>query len=140
MTITLSSAMASQAAALAHQSFCSTELARSLPALSREALDDLDFGVVKVDAAGCIEVYNKYEQELGRLTEAEVQGKNFFGEIAVCTNNPLFRGLFNAGIAANNLNHLFPYTFTYRMSPTPVRVHLYRDQATLTNWILVKKV
>lgn len=140
MTVTLSSAMASQAAALAHQSFCSPELARSLPALSCEALDRLDFGVVKVDAEGGIEVYNRYEQEFGRLTEAEVQGKNFFGEIAVCTNNPLFRGLFKAGIAANNLNHLFPYTFTYRMSPTPVRVHLYRDQATSTNWILVKKI
>ena len=36
MTVTLSSAMASQAAALAHQSFCSLELARA-PALSREA-------------------------------------------------------------------------------------------------------
>lgn len=140
MTITLSSAMASQAAALAHQSFCSLELARSLPALSREALDELDFGVVKVDREGDIEIYNRYEQELGQLTEAEVRGKNFFGEVAVCTNNPLFRGLFKAGIAANRLNHLFPYTFTYRMSPTPVRVHLYRDQATSTNWILVKRV
>ena len=138
MTVT-SPAMASQAAARSSV-VLQLELARSLPALSREALDELDFGVVKVDREGDIEIYNRYEQELGQLTEADVRGKNFFGEVAVCTNNALFRGLFKAGIAANSLNHLFPYTFTYRMSPTPVRVHLYRDQATSTNWILVKRV
>ena len=139
MTATLNSAMASQAATLAQQSFCSPDLAKSIPTMSREALDGLDFGVVKVDGEGNIQVYNKYEQDLGSLTEAEVQGKNFFGEIAVCTNNALFRGVFKEGVAANNLNHLFPYTFTYKMSPTPVKVHLYRDQAASTNWILVKK-
>lgn len=139
MTATLNSAMASQAATLAQQSFCSADLAKSIPTMTRQALDGLDFGVVKVDGDGNIQAYNKYEQDLGGLTEAEVQGKNFFGEIAVCTNNALFRGVFKEGVAANSLNHLFPYTFTYKMSPTPVQVHLYRDQASSTNWILVKK-
>jgi hypothetical protein len=33
---------------------------------------------------------------------------------------------------------LFPYTFTYRLAPTEVRVHLHRS-ASGSNWILVRK-
>ena len=98
------------------------------------------FGVVKVDGEGNIEVYNKYEQDLGSLTEAEVHRP---GRLRRDRRLPpptrCSAACSRTGVAANNLNHLFPYTFTYKMSPTPVKVRAGRDQATSTNWILVKK-
>lgn len=139
MTATLNSAMATQAANLASQSFCDASLAQSIPSMSAAAIDGLDFGVVKVDDDGAIKLYNKYESDLGGWTQEAVAGKNFFTEVALCTNNAIFRGVFKEGVAAGTLNHLFPYTFTYKMSPTPVRVHLFRDAASRTNWIFVKK-
>ncbi|QDV06144.1 Photoactive yellow protein [Planctomycetes bacterium Poly30] len=139
MSATLNTAMASQASKLAGNSFCDPSLAQSIPTMSPAGIDGLDFGVVKVDDEGSIQLYNKYESELGGRTPASVAGKNFFTEVAVCTNNALFRGIFKEGVEAGTLNHLFPYTFTYKMSPTPVKVHLYRDAASKTNWIFVKK-
>ena len=139
MTSTLNTALAHQAATLAAQSFCIPEVAKRLAGMSREELDALDFGAVQVDGTGVIEKYNRYEQELGGVTEEEVRGKSFFSEVAICTNNALFKGVFAEGIRAGNLNHLFPYTFTYKMSPTPVRVRRCRDTASQTNWSLVKR-
>jgi photoactive yellow protein len=139
MTATLNTAIASQASKLASSSFCDATLAQSIPSMSPAGLNGLDFGVVKVDNEGCIQFYNRYEAELGGRTPESVAGKNFFTEVAVCTNNALFRGVFKEGVEASSLNHLFPYTFTYKMSPTPVKVHLYRDAASRTNWIFVKK-
>ena len=63
---------------------------------------------------------------------------NFFTEVAPCTNNAVFLGSFKRGVAAGAFSLAFVYTFSYRMTPTPVRIHLHRT-ARGTNWILVEK-
>ena len=110
-----------------------------LTSMSDSELHSKDFGIVKVDDQGNIQFYNRYEQELADLTESQVMGKNFFKHVAVCTNNSLFLGAFKKGVESGSLNYAFPYTFTYNMAPTNVKIHMYRDAATSTNWILVKK-
>jgi photoactive yellow protein len=111
----------------------------SLGSLSRSQADSFDFGVVKVDDSGVIQLYNKYESELAGVAPATAEGKNFFTHIAPCTNNRLFYGRFKDGVAADSLNVTLPYTFTYKMKPTNVLVQMYRDSATKTNWVFVKK-
>ena len=128
-----------QASTMAKSSFISQEQLSSLPSMSRAELDALDFGAVKVDDEGVIEIYNRYESELASVSVADAEGKSFFTQVAPCTNNNLFFGSFKKGVQEGELNALFPYTFTYRMRPTNVKVHIYRDAATRTNWVLVKK-
>ncbi len=128
-----------KAAALASRSFASPELLSKLATMSRAQLDALDFGVVKVDNTGKIELYNRYESELASIEPSKAEGKNFFKEIAPCTNNSLFYGTFKDCLAKGEMNHLFVYTFTYKMRPTNVNVHLYRDKASGKNFILVQK-
>ncbi|MBL7992181.1 MAG: PAS domain-containing protein [Candidatus Kapabacteria bacterium] len=120
-------------------SFVPDSVLQKLAALHRTEADTLDFGVVKVDDAGVIQLFNKYESELAGIAPNDAIGKNYFTQLAPCTNNRLFFGRFKDGVAANSLNVALPYTFTYKMRPTNVQIHLYRDGATKTNWIFVKK-
>jgi photoactive yellow protein len=93
----------------------------------------------RMQADGVIELYNKYEAELAGVAPTAAEGKNFFTQVAPCTNNRLFFGRFKDGIAAGALNVALPYTFTYKMKPTNVVIHLYHDAASKTNWVFVKK-
>ncbi|MCS6984640.1 MAG: PAS domain-containing protein [Leptospiraceae bacterium] len=128
-----------KAKSLAGQSFVRPEILTKLAQMSRNELDSLDFGVVKVDDHGTILIYNRYESELASIPPSQAEGKNFFKEIAPCTNNHLFYGTFKEGVKRGDLNHLFLYTFTYKMRPTNVNVHLYRDKLSGSNFILVQK-
>lgn len=101
-------------------------------------LNRADFGVIKIDDDGEILFFNKYESELSGVDPDEAVGKNFFTEIAPCTNNRLFRGRFKKGLRRNSLDETFTYTYTYRMRPTLVTIHLYRDERN-DNWIMVQK-
>ncbi|MEZ5976831.1 MAG: PAS domain-containing protein [Planctomycetota bacterium] len=111
-----------------------------LPGLTEAERDALDFGLVQLDDDGTVLAYNRTESEFTGLEPEDVVGRHFFRDVAPCTNNPLFRGVFERGLAEGRLNHLFPYTFSYRMPSTNVKVHLYRDGATGTNWLLVKRI
>ena len=141
MSVTqLNQSILKNAAAMAEKSqLASSGLLSQLPTMPRHEVDALPFGVVKVDDQGTIQLYNRYESELGGIAPTDAISRNFFTQIAPCTNNSLFYGTFKRGIVENEMNFVFPYTFTYKMKPTPVQVHLYRDPATRTNWILVKK-
>ena len=102
------------------------------------ALNDAPFGIIKIDDDGVVQFYNRYESNLSGVDPEEALGTNFFTELAPCSNNPLFLGRFADGVEEGALDEHFTYTFTYKMRPTLVDVHLYRDEAG-NNWILIKK-
>lgn len=120
-------------------SFVPDSILRGLGSLGRGDADSADFGIVQVDNEGKILLYNKYESDMAGVSVTEAEGKNFFKEVAPCTNNRLFFGKFQKGISEGSLNESFDYTFTYKMKPTNVAIHMLHDKATSTNWVFVKK-
>ncbi len=120
-------------------SFVPQDVLQNCARLTRGDVDSFDFGVVKIADDATIQLFNQYEAELASVPPSTAEGKKFFTQIGPCANNGLFFGAFKRGVASNNLNVTFPYTFTYRMKPTNVMIHLYRDNASRTNWIFVKK-
>ena len=96
------------------------------------------FGIIKLDDAGTVQFYNRYESNLSGIDPEEAVGTNFFTELAPCSNNPLFLGRFKEGVDQGELDEYFTYTFTYKMRPTLVDVRLYRDEAG-KNWIMIQK-
>ena len=90
--------------------------------LSRDQADGANFGIVKVDDQGQILLYNKYESELAGVPVASAEGKNFFTQVAICTNNRLFFGKFKDGVTSGHLDSSFNYVFTYKMKPTNVMI------------------
>ena len=110
-----------------------------LNAMNRESADAQPFGIVQVDDSGVIQLYNKWESEMAGVASDKAEGKNFFTQVAPCTNNRLVYGRFKSGVAANDLDVEMNYTFTYKMKPTNVKLRIVRDADTKTNWVLVDK-
>jgi photoactive yellow protein len=119
--------------------FVPAEFLENLPKMSASQLDALDFGCVKVSDEGKVIQYNRWESEFASVPQKDAIGKNFFRELAPCTNNRLVFGKFKDGVSAGSLDTVLSYAFTYKMRPTLVKVHLYRHPRTMTNWVLVKR-
>jgi len=109
-----------------------------LPRMSHSEIDALDVGVIQLDDAGYVVLYNRAEARFAGFTPEQAIGKHFFGELAPCTNNQLLYGKFEQGIRDGKLDARIAYTFTFRMRATYVELHLYRDAETGTNWLIVE--
>lgn len=121
-----------------HLDFADDALPEALRTASEETLNAADFGIIRVDDDGAVLFFNEAEAELSGMRPEEVRGRNFFTQVAPCTNNRLFRGRFREGLKAGTMDETFSYTYTYKMRPTLVNVRLCRD-AEGNNWIVVRK-
>lgn len=111
-----------------------------LARMSARELDQLAFGAIQLDAQGRILAYNATEAGITGRSAQEVIGKNFFRDVAPCTDTPQFRGTFDAGVRAGNLNTMFEYVFDYKMTPTRVKIHMKKAIIGDTYWIFVKRL
>ena len=109
-----------------------------LASMQTQDIDSLTFGAVEVNEEGVILSYNKAEGKLANIDPAEAIGKNFFTELAPCTNTPFFFGKFKKGVSSGNLNISFEYVFTYRMKPTRVQVYMKKALIGNSYWIFIK--
>lgn len=124
-----------------HQSFIPAPILSRLGSLTSAEADSLNFGVVKLDSNGNVLIYSRYNAtEFTDFGGKSVIGKNYFSEVAPCSNNFLFSGRFLRGVEQGMLDNGFEYVFTYKIAPTKVMVHLYHDATSATNWIFVKKI
>jgi photoactive yellow protein len=113
-------------------------LQERLATLSRDSLDALPHGVIQVADDGSVLQYNATESRFSGLTEKEVLGKHFFGEVAPCTNNSMVYGRFLEGTQRGELDVRLFYTFSYRLELINVILRLYRDHRTATNWVIIE--
>src|ERR1039458_5043757 len=67
---------------------------QKINSISEKGLDSLAYGVIQLDAEGTVLRYNAYEAGLSGLAKQKVLGKNFFKEIAPCTDIREFYGRF----------------------------------------------
>jgi photoactive yellow protein len=118
--------------------FENDEVGEALHQMSESKLDGADFGIVRVDDEGIVEFYNQYESNLAGIDPEDAVGRNFFTDLAPCSNNQLFWGRFKKGVRKGEMDERFTYTFTYKMRPTLVDVRLYRDEAN-NNWVMIHK-
>ncbi len=110
------------------QKFVQDSFLEKIDEMNYEQLDDLPFGVIELDDKGKVIFFSNTESKLTGVQKSDATGKNFFTEVAPCTNNFIFKGSFDKGVQSNQMNYLFPYTFTYRMAPTHVKIHLFRSK------------
>jgi photoactive yellow protein len=72
--------------------FGKEDLENVLARMNESQFNQLAFGAVEVDAAGRILKYNLTEGAITGRDPKRVIGKNFFLEVAPCTNRPEFKG------------------------------------------------
>ncbi|BCS33364.1 hypothetical protein TBR22_A25910 [Luteitalea sp. TBR-22] len=107
-----------------------------LDALSAEELDTLDFGVIRMREGGDVEAYNACESRMAGLSRERVLARNFFSDVAPCTNNYLIAERF---LSEPELDATLDYVFTLRMKPSPVTLRLLRSAASPYMYLLVKR-
>lgn len=120
--------------------FGKDDIENVLGKMSGKQLNDLAFGAIQLDAGGKIVTYNAAEADITGRDAASVIGKNFFRDVAPCTNTPKFKGAFDAGVKAGNLNTMFEYVFDYNMQPTKVKIHMKKAISGDTFWVFVKRL
>lgn len=120
--------------------FGQEDIQNTLAKMNDGQLDQLAFGAIELDANGRVLKYNAAESEITGRSPDQVIGKNFFRDVAPCTDSPQFAGRFRDGVASGELNTMFEYTFDYKMKPTKVKVHMKRALAGDTYWVFVKRL
>jgi photoactive yellow protein len=102
-------------------------------------LDALPFGAIQLDTEGTILQFTEYEANLSNRRAPETIGRNFFRQVAPCTNVREFYGRFREGIDAGELQVSFDYRFAFEQAPRDVRVTLYYSAPTRTVWVFVEE-
>jgi photoactive yellow protein len=119
--------------------FVPSDLLGRLNTLKTQDIDTLGFGAIKLDKQGKILAYNAYESKLTGVKPGDAIGRNFFTEVAPCTNVREFGGAFREGVAKGEMSRIFRYTFDYNMTPTKVTVTLHFDKKEGVAWVFVRK-
>jgi photoactive yellow protein len=109
-----------------------------LDSVSDEELDSLPYGVIQLDPTGTVLRYNAFEAGLSGLKKQNVVGKNFFKQIAPCTDLQQFHGRFSDGVAAGELHCTFRFHFAFKDRPCDVTVTLFYNDRDKTVWVLVQ--
>jgi photoactive yellow protein len=63
-----------------------SNLFQSIDSMSEADLDLLPHGAIQLDTKGVVLKYNTYESQLANLDKGKVVGRNFFKEVAPCTD------------------------------------------------------
>lgn len=116
------------------------ELFQKIESMSEQELDSLPQGVIQLNAEGQVLRYNAYEAKLAGLQKQEVIGKNFFKEVAPCTDVKEFYGRFREGVAARNLHCKFRYHFSFKSNPIDVTVTLFYAERDGSVWVFVQPI
>ncbi len=120
--------------------FGKDDIENVLSRMSADEVDQLAFGAVQLDGKGTILQYNDAEASITGRKKKDVLGKNFFRDVAPCTNSPRFKGVFDAGVRNGNLNTMFEYVFDNNMAATKVKIHMKKAIGDDSFWIFVKRL
>ena len=111
----------------------------SIDRMSEGELDELPFGAIRLDPAGKVLSYNRTEANLTGRKKERVIGRNFFTDVAPCTNVQAFAGRFREGVAKKDMHVIFPYRFDFQMAPRDVTVTLFYSKQTDSAWVFVRE-
>lgn len=111
----------------------------SIDRMNEQELDQLPFGAIRLDRTGKILSYNATEAKLTGRDPKRVIGRNFFTDVAPCTNVQAFAGRFREGVEKGDMHVIFPYRFDFQMAPRDVTVTLFYSKQTDSAWVFVRE-
>ena len=115
------------------------ELFATIDGLTGSQLDALPCGAIQLDRDGTILQFNEYEANLSNRRAPDTVGRNFFHDVAPCTNVQSFAGRFREGVGKGDMHVIFPYRFDFEMAPRDVTVTLFYSKQSDTAWVFVRE-
>ncbi len=106
------------------QSFDDANLLNWLDNAQAEDLNHLDFGVVRMNYENIVVTCNDAECEILGYDKINTIGKDFFEQVAPCTNNFMVSEKYKNDV----LDKPLPYIFTHITKPTKVVIRLIKGQ------------
>jgi photoactive yellow protein len=116
--------------------FDDPEILGQLEGASANEIEAQNFGVVRMKADATVTLYNVFESCLSGLDKKNVLGRNYFEEVAPCTNNYMVAQRF---LDTPEMDAIIPYVFSFRMKPTAVRLRLLRSASAKSMYLLVER-
>jgi photoactive yellow protein len=113
------------------------DLLAAIESMTANELDKLPYGAIQLSPDGRVVQFNEYESRLANLKPAEVVGKDFFKEVAPCTQVQEFYGRFRQGVEAGKLDEDFKFHFAFRQNPRDVFITMCYSQRSDTVWVFV---
>lgn len=113
--------------------------AQHLEAMTEQSFDTLPFGTIMLDRHGTIKVFNQWEATLARRKQASVIGKNFFRDIAPCTDVMEFRGRLEEMSPEVMPTRLFDFVFNFAWGKRAVRVRFMVNSQD-ERWVFITDV
>ena len=111
-----------------------------LAALSAEALDALDFGVIGFDQETVVCRYNEFESKAAGLRPQRVIGQPLFTAVAPCMNNFLVAQRFEDALESGAiLDDTIDYVLTLRMRPIKVALRLLAAPGSAMRYVLIRR-
>ncbi len=107
--------------------------------IAQAELDALPYGAIELSPTGTILQYSATEAKLSGRDPQKVLGRNFFTQVAPCTDVQEFAGKFRKGVAQKQLNEVIPFRFYFVSHTLDVWVRFFFSQATDSAWVLVQK-
>ncbi|MCX6599003.1 MAG: PAS domain-containing protein [Acidobacteria bacterium] len=109
--------------------------------MDKGEIANLPIGAVELDRTGGILFYNQAEADItNRSQPNSFVGKNFFREVAPCTNRPEFKGRFDEIATGAKSLAMFDYTFDYNMRPTRMSIQMKKSTQNDSIWVFVKRL
>lgn len=113
------------------------DIHNALATMSADEIDRLPFGVIKTERKGTVLFYHETEGRLAGFDPAKVVARNFFRDIAPCTNRPEFVGRFLERVKAGRFDVTFRYEFSFPSKPAMVTVQMRNSYFDDTVWLLI---
>lgn len=107
-------------------------------ALDSGDVDRLPFGLMELTRMGVVRRYNVTEAELARLEVDSVIGKDFFREVAPCTQATEFEDRWRELHASGGGDADFEFVFRFRHGHRLVRIRMIVEEGGDRNLILVQ--
>lgn len=119
--------------------FDEQEVMRLISHGASEAVNQVTFGVVHLDEQGTVVGYSREESRLSGLRPEDVIGRNFFTEIAPCTDKAEFRSPFGGVLSGEKEFAVVDYVFPFRPQPIPVQVIMTHSHLLPKRYLLMIK-
>jgi photoactive yellow protein len=116
--------------------FREADALRLLDAANDLELDDLQFGVIRLDRAGVVTFYNASESTFSGLPPVHTIGRHFFSQVGPCMNNEQVAQRYEK---EPELDATIDFVLALRMKRTPVRLRLLRSESSLNAYLLVEQ-
>lgn len=110
------------------------DLLSALEAADVDELDAAGFGIIRMDRDGRVTHYNAWESRHSGLPPADVRGRRFFAEVAVCADNELVAARYGHG---QPLDATLPFVFAFKLERFPVTLRLLESEDR--RYLLVEK-